>query len=403
MKQVAIDGKAVAIIGGGPAGLIAAEQLASAGVSVTVYERNPSLGRKFLMAGRGGLNLTHSEDLPAFLARYGTTTEKLRTAVETFTPQNLRDWSAELGEETFVGSSGRVFPKSFKASPLLRAWQQRLQKLGVAFRFQHNWKGWRGNDLIFTNAHGEEIIEHPDAVLLALGGGSWPRLGSDGGWVPLLRAQNIAVNELTPSNCGFHVAWSDIFKTKFSGQPLKPVALTFGERTIKGEIMIDSKGIEGGAVYALSADLRDALPATLYLDLAPDVPMETLTKKLAAPRQTKSFSNFLRTATGLSPVAANILREAEKNIPDLPPRDLAQLVKKMPLTVTETFGIERAISSGGGIPFDVIDDAYMLTQKPGVFVAGEMIDWEAPTGGYLLQACFSTGVAAAKGILNFLK
>lgn len=397
--------KTVAIIGGGPAGLIAAERLATAGLDVTVFERKPSLARKFLMAGRGGLNLTHSEDLTAFMQRYAEAAPQLRASVEAFTPQDLRDWSADLGEDTFVGSSGRVFPKSFKASPLLRAWQKRLESLNVKFRLSHEWTGWDTDGALTFK---DKDSHAANAVLLALGGASWPRLGSDGGWTRLLEQRGIAVKPLVPANSGFQVKWSDIFRDKFSGHPLKPAMLSFGAHSVKGEAMINANGIEGGAVYALSSVLREAIAqdgkATLTIDLAPDVSLERMTQKLKAPRQAKSFANFLRTETGLSPAAAGILRETDKGpkIENLPPAELAALIKSLSLTLTAPFGIDRAISSAGGVPFSELDAYFMLKKTPGVFVAGEMIDWEAPTGGYLLQASFSTGVQAAKGIAAYL-
>lgn len=398
--------KTVAIIGGGPAGLMAAEKLASAGIDVTVFERKPSLARKFLMAGRGGLNLTHSEDSATFIQRYAEAASSLKPSITAFTPQDLRDWSAALGEETFVGSSGRVFPKSFKASPLLRAWQKRLESLNVKIRLNHEWTGWDTNGALTFKDKGSL---RTDAVLLALGGASWPRLGSDGSWTQLLQKGGVDIKPLVPANSGFHVKWSDIFRDKYAGQPLKPVTLSFGAHSVKGEAMINANGIEGGAVYALSAPLRQEIAqngkATLTIDLAPDVSLEKMTQKLKAPRQAKSFANFLRTATGLSPAAMNILRETGKGpkIESLAPADLAALIKSLPLVLTAAFGIERAISSAGGVPFSELDDYFMIRKMPGVFVAGEMIDWEAPTGGYLLQASFSTGAQAAKGIIAYLK
>ena len=395
--------KNIAIIGAGPAGLIAAEKLADAGHKVTVYERKPSAGRKFLMAGRGGLNLTHSEDFEKFIARYAKAAPWLKTAIEKFTPQQLRDWCEGLGQETFVGSSGRVFPKAMKASPLLRAWLQRLEARGVSIRFNADWQGWDdAGQLAFAGAEPVKA----DAVLLALGGASWPRLGSDGSWANILAAKNIALSPLRPSNCGFDVAWSDVFKTKFAGQPLKPVILTFNGQTVTGEAMIAARGIEGGAVYALSGALREAIlkngKALLHVDTRPGVSLDDLTARLETPARGKSFSEFMRKEAGLSPIATSILREAEKDPANLPPERLAALIKSLPLTLTAPFPIERAISTAGGIRLDELDENLMLRHLPGVFAAGEMLDWEAPTGGYLLQASFATGVAAARGITAYL-
>lgn len=394
--------KKVIIIGSGPAGLMAAEIIAKAGVAVTVYDHKPSPGRKFLMAGRGGLNLTHTEDLGDFIARYGDAAENLRPFIEKYPPSALRAWCDDLGEATFAGTSGRVFPKSFKTSPLLRAWLARLEKLGVTFKFSCEWQGWDKNgNPVFNGAP-----EKADALLLALGGASWPRLGSDGGWVKYLTEKNITVSPLRPSNCGFLVAWSDIFREKFAGQPLKPVTASFGTHAIQGEIMISARGIEGGAVYALSSLLREEIikkgETVITLDLRPGVSLDDLTQRLRAPKRGKSFSNFLRKEGGLSPVAAGILREVEKDVQDMPPEKLAQLIKALPLPLTKTFPIDRAISSAGGIVFDELDENLMLKKLPNVFAAGEMLDWEAPTGGYLLQATFSTAVRVAEGILKRL-
>lgn len=397
----------VAVIGGGPAGLIAAEKLAEAGIRVTVYDRKPSLARKFLMAGRGGLNLTHSEDLATFLQRYGTAEKQLARHINAFPPAALRDWCEGLGEPVFVGSSGRVFPKSMKASPLLRAWQQRLAKLGVEFRLQRDWRGWNDQGaLIFINADGVEETVTPDAVLLALGGASWPRLGSDGGWTKYLADKKITVSPLRPSNCGFTVQWSDVFRAKYAGQPVKPVALSFGGQRVAGEAMLTDKGIEGGAVYALSASLREAIAkngsAQLQIDLKPGLEQADLASRLTESRRGRSLSNFLRQEAALSPAAIGLLQE-NQSAKTLPPDALAALIKSFPITLTGTFDIDRAISSAGGITWDEVDDNLMLRRLPAVFAAGEMLDWEAPTGGYLLQACFSTGIAAAQGILLFLK
>jgi uncharacterized flavoprotein (TIGR03862 family) len=391
--------RTTAIIGGGPAGLMAAEILASAGIAVTVYERKPSLGRKFLMAGRGGLNLTHSEPLDVFMTRYGAASAWLEPSIKSFPPSALREWCEGLGEETFVGSSGRVFPKSMKASPLLRAWQARLLKLGVVFKFNRAWQGWDASgNLVFINETAK-----PDMTLLALGGASWPRLGSDGGWVKYLEARNIKVAPFTPSNCGFTVKWSDVFRAKYAGQPLKPVALTFAGQTVKGEAMLSEKGIEGGAVYALSGPLRDYIAAkgsaVLTLDLKPEMPIEDVTKRLSAPRRGLTLSNFLRREAGLSPAAIALVQE-NRAAQSMEHAALAALVKAYHLTLDAPFPIDRAISSAGGIKRDEVDAGFMLKKLPGVYVAGEMLDWEAPTGGYLLQATFSTAVAAAKSMIE---
>lgn len=397
----------VAVIGGGPAGLIAAEKLAEAGISVTVYDRKPSLARKFLMAGRGGLNLTHSEDMPAFMARYGSAEQHLASYINAFTPTALRQWCEGLGEPVFVGSSGRVFPKSMKASPLLRAWQLRLAKLGVEFHLQRDWRGWNDHGaLTFNDAYGVEETVTPDATLLALGGASWPRLGSDGSWTKYLADKKITVSPLRPSNCGFTVQWSDIFRTKYAGQPVKPVALSFAGQRVAGEAMLTDKGIEGGAIYALSSALREAIDkdgsARLQIDLKPGLEQPELANRLAESRRGRSLSNFLRQEAALSPAAIGLLQE-NQSAKNLPPDALAALIKSFPLTLTSTFDIDRAISSAGGIAWEEVDENLMLRQQKGVFAAGEMLDWEAPTGGYLLQACFSTGIAAAQGILLFLK
>jgi uncharacterized flavoprotein (TIGR03862 family) len=393
----------VAVIGGGPAGLIAAEVLGRAGLKVIVYDRMPSVGRKLLMAGRGGLNLTHSEEFDRFVTRYAEAQPRLRPLIEAFRPEDLRAWSEGLGQETFMGSSGRVFPKAFKASPLLRTWLSRLESLGVRFALRHRWQGWdEDGRLIFTDAAGESVRVKPAATILALGGASWPRLGSDGTWVKLLSRQGIAVSPLRPANMGFTLSWSDIVRSRFEGQPLKRIALTFESTTVKGEAIVTLDGIEGGAVYALSARLRDVIErtgnATLHLDLRPDLSEEVLAKRLSAPRKAQSASTFLRKSSGLSPVGIALLREAS---PALPSESgaLAHLIKAVPLTLTGTKSLDRAISTAGGVPFSEVDEHLMLRRMPGVFVAGEMLDWEAPTGGYLLQATFATGIAAARGVL----
>lgn len=395
----------IAIIGAGPAGLIAAERLAGAGHAVTLYERMPSPARKFLLAGRGGLNLTHSEPFDAFLARYRKASPWLDPALRAFPPQALRDWADGLDQETFVGSSGRVFPKAMKASPLLRAWLRRLDSLGVRLAARHDWRGWSADDALLFDHDGEIVTVHPAATLLALGGGSWPRLGSDGSWVPLLAQRGVATSPLHPANGGFAIAWTPLFRERFAGQPLKRIAIRHGGEEARGEAMIDAEGLEGGAVYALSAPLREAIlrdgATRITLDLRPDLTDSRLAERLAARRKGESLSNHLRKAAGLSPVAIALLREPGR-LPE-EPAALAALIKALPLTLTGLRPLDRAISTAGGIALAEFDTNLMLRRLPGTFAAGEMLDWEAPTGGYLLQACFATGVAAAVGIERWLQ
>ena len=401
----------VAVIGAGPAGLMAAEVLAQGGVSVTVFDAMPSAGRKFLMAGRGGLNLTHSEPLPAFLKRYGAATPFLKPAITAFPPDTLQKWSEDLGQPTFIGSSGRVFPKTLKASPLLRAWLRRLDSLGVTLMLRHRWTGWDPDgNLLFETPGGERTIA-ADATILALGGASWPRLGSDGSWADLLTRRGIAVAPLQPANSGFTVEWSSVFRDRFEGQPLKNVTLSSGMQTIRGEAIVTRDGIEGGAVYTLSPILRERIneagSATLDVDLRPDIAMGDLASRLGAPRGKQSISNWLRKAAGFSPVAIGLLQEAAmaagQKLGELMPHELAALIHAVPVTLTGIAPLARAISSAGGIAFSELDDDYMIQKLPGVFAAGEMLDWEAPTGGYLLQASFATGAAAGRGALRWLK
>jgi len=392
------------VIGAGPAGLMAAERLAQAGLRVTVFERMPSVGRKFLLAGRGGLNLTHSEPLEPFLERYGPARDHVAAWLDSFSPADMTAWTEGLGLETFVGSSGRVFPRAMKSSPLLRAWLMRLESLGVEIRVRARWTGWKDGALSFDTPEGE-WLERPDAVVLALGGASWARMGSDAAWVPELETAGVAVAPFQPSNVGFDVAWSPLLRERFAGQPIKGVALTHAGRTVRGEAMIAAYGIEGGGVYALSADLREAIArdgqAELTLDLRPAISRQALTQKLLKPRGKDSLSNWLRKILHLDPAAIALLREGGP----LPtePGPLAARIKGVSLTLIGVQGLARAISSAGGVKLDGVDDRLMLKARPGVFVAGEMLDWEAPTGGYLLQAAFASGRVAADGALDWLK
>jgi uncharacterized flavoprotein (TIGR03862 family) len=395
----------VAVIGGGPAGLMAAEVLSAAGLSVAVFERMPTLGRKFLMAGRGGLNLTHSEDFERFAGRYGAAGARLRPTLEAFTPADLVAWAEGLGQATFVGTSGRVFPKALKASPLLRAWMARLEGRGVTLNLRSTWTGWNAaGDLTFEIPDGSRAVR-PHATILALGGASWAKLGSDGAWVSLVAARGAEVAPFRPANVGFTAAWSEVFRERFAGAPLKNVALSFEGASARGDALAAGYGLEGGAVYALSAALRDAIQArgaaTLEIDLRPDVSPAQLTARLARPRGGQSLSSWLRKAAHLSPVEIGLLREAHGVALPVAPDALAMAIKAAPIVLTGAQGLERAISSAGGLSFDALD-GLELKAAPGVFVAGEMLDWEAPTGGYLLQACFATGVAAARAVVERL-
>jgi len=376
----------IAIIGAGPAGLMAADVLSAAGMQVAVYDRMPSPARKFLMAGRGGLNLTHSEAFERLMQRYGKRTPQLRPALEAFTPADLRAWADDLGAGTFVGSSGRVFPKAMKASPLLRAWLKRLEAQGVVFHLRHEWRGWDGADLVFN----DNVRVRADATILAMGGASWPRLGSDGGWTRLI---DVPVAPLRPANAGFWVAWSDHFRDRFGGQPLKTIALSFGGQTVRGEVMLTRYGIEGGAIYALSAALRDAIAhegyADLVIDLRPDLDPAQMLNKLKRASPKDSQSNRLRKALGLTPAAIALIHETGAADP-----------KGVTLRLKDMQGLDRAISTAGGLRFDALTPDFELKAYPGVYAVGEMLDWEAPTGGYLLQACFSTAVLAAKAIIR---
>lgn len=396
----------VAVIGAGPAGLMAGERLARAGHRVTIYDAMPSAGRKFLLAGRGGLNLTHSEPLDRFLPRYREATAKLEPLIRRFRPEALREWCTELGEPTFVGSSGRVFPEGFKASPLLRAWLRRLAEMGVSLQTGHLWSGFDAAGRLLLRQGDRDVVIAPEATVLALGGASWPRLGSTGAWTEILTARGVDVAPLRPSNCGFRIAWTPFVVDRYVGQPLKRIALGFAGEVARGEAMLTAEGLEGGAVYALSAPVRETVQArgqaTISLDLRPDVAEHKLAAAIAAGRGTDSLTNRLRKHAGLSPAAIAVLRDAT---PDLAGRDamgLAAAIRRVELKVMSVRPIDRAISSAGGVRWSELDDGLMLHPLPGVFCAGEMIDWEAPTGGYLLQACFATGVAAAAGVTRWL-
>jgi uncharacterized flavoprotein (TIGR03862 family) len=369
----------------------------------------PSAGRKFLLAGRGGLNLTHSEDIERFLARYGEAATRLQAAIEAFPPEAVRAWCEGLGQETFVGTSGRVFPRAMKASPLLRGWLRRLGGMGVEFKFRHRWAGWdeRGG-VLFETMNGPETVA-ADATVLALGGASWPRLGSDGGWVDVLARAGVGVAPLRPANSGFLVAWSQVFRDRFEGQPLKRIALSFGGQSLRGEAVVTRHGLEGGGIYALSAPLREAIAASgeaiLHIGLRPDLPTPELQRRLEAPRNKQTLSNVLRKALNLSPPAIGLLHEAasssSQRLAGMSAGDLAKLIGAVPVRLVGAAPLGRAISTAGGILLDEIDGAFMLRRRAGVFVAGEMLDWEAPTGGYLLQASFATGAAAGRGALAF--
>ena len=402
----------VAIIGGGPAGLMAAEALASAiaavdPLEVAIFDAMPSVGRKFLMAGKGGMNITHAEALPEFKSRYGARATQLSPLLDAFGPEQLRAWIHGLGIETFVGTSGRVFPTDMKAAPLLRAWMHRLREQGVHFHVRHRWLGWTADGALRFVTPAGEVDLRADAVILAVGGGSWAKLGSDGRWVPLLAERGVPVVPLRPANCGFDVTWSSYFSERFAGHPVKPVVASVNERRQQGEFNITASGIEGGLIYALSAPLRDALASTgqakLMLDLAPGRSQERLTAELFRPQGRDSLANHLRRRVGIEGVKAALLREL------CPPEaltvagTLAAAIKALPLPVVAPRPLDEAISSAGGVSFAALDAGLMLRDLPGVFCAGEMLDWEAPTGGYLLTACLSSGRAAGLAVAAWLR
>ncbi len=402
----------IAVIGGGPAGLMAAEVLSAAGRHVEVFDAMPSVGRKFLLAGRGGLNLTHSEAPEAFLSRYGARRREIGDWLDEFGPQQLRAWARALGVETFVGSSGRVFPQEMKAAPLLRAWLHRLRTAGVVFHARHRWCGWieGGHALRFVGPAGEVAVDAA-AVVLALGGGSWARLGSDGAWVPLLTARGIDVQPLRPANCGFDAAWSEHLRQRFAGTPVKTVSAEFvapDGALVKreGEFLVTEHGVEGSLIYALSAALRDCIEATgsatLHLDLAPGRDLKRLSDELARPRGRDSLANHLRRRAGIHGVKAALLHDCATAEDLAAPARLAARIKSLPLRLVSARPLDEAISSAGGVDFAALDKNLMLHALPGTFCAGEMLDWEAPTGGYLLTACIASGRAAGRGVLRWL-
>jgi uncharacterized flavoprotein (TIGR03862 family) len=386
---------------------MAAETISAAGVAVDVYDAMPSVGRKFLRAGIGGLNLTHAEPLPDFVSRYGAQQGNVARWLADFGPQALRDWAAGLGVETFVGSSGRVFPVGMKAAPLLRAWLQRLRQQGVGFHPRHRWLGWsEDGQLRFTTPEGERKVgSDRTAILLALGGGSWSRLGSDAAWVPLLAARGVAIAPLRPANCGFDVCWSEHLRNRFAGQPLKAVAVRFDDILRQGEFVLTEHGVEGSLIYALSAPLRDAIErngqAVLQVDLTPGRDLARLTTDLKTPQGHDSLSNHLRRRAGIEGIKAALLREVASTEQLRDPAQCAALIKALPLTLLATRPIDEAISTAGGIKLDALSNDLMLKNLPGVFCAGEMLDWEAPTGGYLLTACMASGYIAGRGLLRW--
>jgi len=405
----------VSIIGGGPAGLMAAEVIAASAtgiVRVDVYDAMPSGGRKFLMAGKGGLNLTHSEPLGLFLARFGDRRLQVEPWLTAFGPEQLCAWAHALGVETFIGSSDRVFPKDMKAAPLLRAWMRRLRESGVVFHMRHRWQGWNEDGALTFDTPRGAVSVRGDATVLALGGGSWARLGSDGAWTAPLAARGVNIAPLRPANCGFDCAWSAHVRARYAGHPLKSVIASFtdGNGVIhrqQGECIVTESGVEGGVIYALSAPLRDAIEvhgsATLHLDLAPGRDLQRLARDLSAARGKRSLSNHLQNQAGISGVKAGLLREVA-SVSDLAdPIRLATLIKVLPLQLTAPRPLDEAISSAGGIVFEALNEQLMLLALPGVFCAGEMVDWEAPTGGYLLTACFASGHVAGRGVVDWLR
>ena len=401
----------VAVIGGGPAGLMAAEGLVKGGARVEVYDAMPSVGRKFLMAGKGGMNITHAEPMEDFLSRYGARRDHIQPMLDAFGPDALREWVHGFGISTFVGSSGRVFPADMQAAPLLRAWLHRLRGEGVKFHVRHRWCGWNeGGALRFDSPQGEVVVQ-ADAVVLALGGGSWARLGSDGAWVPLIAQRGIAIAPLRPANCGFDAGWSPHFSDKFAGLPLKSVTLRFTDaaglvHTRQGDLMVTASGVEGGTIYAWSAMLRDEIEArgaaVVHLDLSPGKTLERVIAEVCHPRGSRSMSSHLQSRANIKGVKSGLLRELLPKSDFEQPERLARAIKSLPLRLLAPRPLDEAISSAGGVTFEALDERLMLRKMPGVFCAGEMLDWEAPTGGYLLTACFASGRNAGQGVLDWL-
>jgi uncharacterized flavoprotein (TIGR03862 family) len=400
------------VIGGGPAGLMAAEVLAAGGAQVDLYDAMASSGRKFLLAGKGGMNITHAEPYDAFASRYGARRAEVEKWLAAFTPGQVREWIHGLGIDTFVGTSGRVFPADMKAAPLLRAWLHRLREAGVRFHMRHRWTGWRDGRLVFTTSEGEHL-DQADAVVLALGGASWARLGSDGAWAPMLAERAVDVAPLAPMNCGFDADWSDYFSSRHAGAPLTTVALGLADEEgriafRKGQFVVSRTGIEGSLVYALSGTIRDRIAqegqATVHIDLLPDHDAARVLDEVMRPRGSRSLSSHLQSRLGITGVKAGLLRECLSKEDFADPQLLARALKALPLVLKRPRPIDEAISSGGGVRFEALEGSGgMLRALPGVFVAGEMIDWEAPTGGYLLTACFGSGRAAGQGALDWLR